>query len=87
NSPTTGLHPVLNLVLHSKPPANSVAGRHARNPAKPKPRGRRSVYHGRVEGSVSYGELTVQPGATVEGDLKKISPAKREDHLGGSAVL
>ena len=45
NSPTTGnLHPVLNLVLHSKPPANSVAGRHAPNPANPKPRGGRIAY-------------------------------------------
>ena len=30
---------------------------------------------GRVSGSVSYGTLTVQPGATVEGDLKKARPA------------
>ena len=34
---------------------------------------------GRVSGSVAYGTLTVQPGATVEGDLKKVGPAKRDD--------
>jgi hypothetical protein len=32
------------LVLHGKPPANSVAGRHARSHIKPKPRGRRTAY-------------------------------------------
>jgi len=35
---------VLVLVLHGKPPANSVAGRHARSHIKPKPRGRRTAY-------------------------------------------
>ncbi|WP_299509929.1 polymer-forming cytoskeletal protein [Cypionkella sp.] len=42
--------------------------------------------HGHVAGSLSYGTLTVHPGATVEGDLKKISPAKRDDHSSGSAM-
>lgn len=30
---------------------------------------------GQVSGSVSYGTLSVQAGATVEGDLKKVRPA------------
>lgn len=38
------LHPVLVLVLHGKPPANSVAGRHARYSIRPKPRGWRTAY-------------------------------------------
>jgi hypothetical protein len=32
------------LVLHCKPPANSVAGRHARNGLRPKQRGRHTAY-------------------------------------------
>ena len=30
--------------------------------------------HGRISGSISYGTLTVQPGGTVEGVVKKIAP-------------
>ena len=41
----THLHSVLILVLHRRPPVNSVAGRHARHSIRPKPRGSRTAYY------------------------------------------